>query len=324
MAKIRIQKALSDAGALSRRKAEQYIAEGRITVNGRPAQTGHAIDPARDVIAIDGQRVVFKRHKENVYIMLNKPRGFVTTTSDELGRRCVTELVEDVGTRVYPVGRLDKNSEGLLLLTNDGQFANMMMHPRSHVSKTYRLTVRPDANEDQLVKLATGVQIDEDLVTLPANVLVLEREPGRSVLQITITEGKNRQLRRMCEAVGLEVARLRRISVGPLKLGMLQPGKWRALTKAEVIALRNAGTPSEEPQEHTATSAGGSDGRRPTRSVRQRTQGGRPDTGKTAARTQGGGRPSTGNGGTRRTQITAKPAAQRSHSAAGAKKPNCR
>lgn len=241
---IRIQKALTDSGILSRRKTEEYIKAGRITVNGRPAQPGNPVNPDRDVVAIDGVRVPLSSKRENIYIMLNKPRGYVTTTSDELGRRCVTELVEDLEERVYPVGRLDKNSEGLLLMTNDGQFANLMMHPSHHVSKTYRVTVRPDITEDQVVALSTGVDIGEERKTLPAQVHVLEKVPGRVVLQITITEGRNRQIRRMCEAVGLEVARLKRISVGPVRLGMLQPGKWRELKKSEVIALRNAARPA--------------------------------------------------------------------------------
>ena len=241
---IRIQKALTDSGILSRRKTEEYIKAGRITVNGRPAQPGNPLTPDRDVVAIDGVRVPLSIKRENIYIMLNKPRGYVTTTSDELGRRCVTELVEDLEERVYPVGRLDKNSEGLLLMTNDGQFANLMMHPSHHVSKTYRVTVRPDITEDQVVALSTGVDIGEERKTLPAQVHVLEKVPGRVVLQITITEGRNRQIRRMCEAVGLEVARLKRISVGPVRLGMLQPGKWRELKKSEVIALRNAARPA--------------------------------------------------------------------------------
>ena len=241
---IRIQKALTDSGILSRRKTEEYIKAGRITVNGRPAQPGNPVNPDRDVVAIDGVRVPLSSKRENIYIMLNKPRGYVTTTSDELGRRCVTELVEELEERVYPVGRLDKNSEGLLLMTNDGQFANLMMHPSHHVSKTYRVTVRPDITEDQVVALSTGVDIGEERKTLPAQVHVLEKVPGRVVLQITITEGRNRQIRRMCEAVGLEVARLKRMSVGPVRLGMLQPGKWRELKKSEVIALRNAARPA--------------------------------------------------------------------------------
>lgn len=236
---IRIQKVLSDAGVLSRRKAEEYIKAGRITVNGHPAQIGHAVNPAKDLIAIDGQRVQFARKKNNLYIMLNKPRGYVTTMSDELGRRCVAELVEDAPQRVYPVGRLDKDSEGLILLTNDGNFANTIMHPSNHIPKTYRVTIRPDLTDEQAVKLSTGVMID-DKMTAPAQVHVVTKEPGRVVALITIYEGRNRQIRKMCEAVGLEVARLRRVSIGPIKLGMLKPGEWRELTAAELTAIRNA------------------------------------------------------------------------------------
>ncbi len=243
----RIQKALSEGGILSRRKAEELIAQGRVTVNGRPARPGHPVNIRRDVIAIDGQRVVFPRKKELVYIALNKPRGYVTTTSDELGRRCVTQLLQGLSTRVYPVGRLDRNSEGLLLLTNDGQFANFIMHPSHHVRKTYRVTVHQDVTDEMAVHLSTGVNIGTDgqvEMTAPAQVQVLSKEPGRTVLQITIAEGKNRQIRRMCEALGLEVARLRRTAVGPIKLGMLAPGQWRELKPAEVGALRNSATAS--------------------------------------------------------------------------------
>lgn len=240
---IRIQKLLSDSGILSRRKTEEYIRAGRITVNGRPAEPGHPTLPT-DVIAIDGQRVRLEKKKENLYIMLNKPRGYVTTTSDELGRRCVTQLVEELETRVYPVGRLDRDSEGLLLLTNDGQFANLIMHPSHHIGKTYRVTVRPGITEEQCIALSAGVDIGEPgtpEVTAPATVLVLEKYPDRAVVQITITQGKNRQVRRMCEALGLEVARLKRTAIGPLRLGMLPPGQWRELKKSELIALRGAG-----------------------------------------------------------------------------------
>lgn len=240
---IRIQKLLSDSGILSRRKTEEYIAAGRITVNGRKAEPGQPALPT-DVIAIDGIRVRLEQNKENLYIMLNKPRGYVTTTSDELGRRCVTQLVEDLDARVYPVGRLDRDSEGLLLLTNDGQFANLIMHPSHHIGKTYRVTVRPGITEEQCVALSTGVDIGKDgevEMTAPATVLVLEKYPDRAVVQITITQGKNRQVRRMCEALGLTVARLKRTAIGPLRLGMLPPGEWRELKKSELIALRNSG-----------------------------------------------------------------------------------
>ena len=240
---IRIQKLLSDSGILSRRKTEEYIAAGRITVNGKKAEPGHPTYPT-DHIAIDGVRVRLEKKKENRYIMLNKPRGYVTTTSDELGRRCVTQLVEELDTRLYPVGRLDRDSEGLLLLTNDGQFANLVMHPSHHIGKTYRVTVRPGITEDQCVALSAGVDIGQEgepEITAPATVLVLEKYPDRAVVQITITQGKNRQVRRMCEALGLTVARLKRTAIGPVKLGMLPPGEWRELKKSELIALRNAG-----------------------------------------------------------------------------------
>ena len=254
MATTRIQKVLSDQGILSRRKTEEYIAAGRIIVNGRPARLGHPVNPARDVIAIDGERVFFARKKQNLYIALNKPRGYVTTTSDELGRRCITELVQNAPGRVYPVGRLDRVSEGLILMTNDGAFANMIMHPSHHVKKTYRVTVSSDVTEEQVIALSVGVDIGDEKKTAPCSVLVLEKSADRSVLQMVIEEGRNRQVRRMCEAVGLQVKRLRRTSIGPVKLGMLQPGQWRELTAAEVGALRNAagGTAQQEPAKPAA------------------------------------------------------------------------
>ncbi len=266
---MRIHKALSDNGIVSRRKAEQLIEEGRITVNGHKAGLGQSIDPARDVIHIDGERVMFEKKAKKLYIMLNKPRGYVTTLADELGRHCVAQLVSDVPARVYPIGRLDKDSEGLLLLTNDGEFANLIMHPSHHISKTYRVTVRPDITEEQLVALSTGVTLDDGVTTLPAQVQVEVKEPGRVVLRLTIYEGKNRQIRRMCEALGLEVARLRRISVGPVKLGMLQPGKWRELTPTEVGALRGAVTilnprSAEEPKDRPRGRAAAKPRPRPT------------------------------------------------------------
>ncbi len=238
MAGIRIQKILADAGYCSRRKAEALIEQGRVKRNGRPVKLGDKALP-KDLITVDGDRIAVPRKKNLRYIMLHKPRGYVTTVSDELDRRCVMDLLDDVPERVYPIGRLDRNSEGLLLLTNDGNFANGIMHPSRHVTKTYRVTVRPSITEEQLVQLADGVVLDGKK-TLPATVVVMTNEPGRVVLQMTIKEGRNRQIRRMCEAVGLEVARLRRTSIGPLKLGMLKPGTWRDLTPEELRAIRNA------------------------------------------------------------------------------------
>lgn len=238
MEKIRIQKIIADAGYCSRRKAEELISKGKVTLNGRPVKLGDKAG-SKDIIAVEGQRIYIPKKKKMIYIMLNKPRGYVTTVSDELDRKCVMDLLEGLDERVYPIGRLDRNSEGLLLFTNDGEFANNIMHPSRHISKTYRVTVRPDISDEQLVRLAEGVEIDGKK-TLPANVVVKDKQAGRVVLLITIKEGRNRQIRKMCEAVGLEVARLRRISIGPLKLGMLKPGTFRELTPDELRAIRNA------------------------------------------------------------------------------------
>lgn len=229
---------IADSGYCSRRKAEELISRGKVKLNGHPVKLGDKCG-YKDIITIDGERIYMPRKKNLLYIMMNKPRGYVTTVSDELDRRCVMDLLDGVEERVYPIGRLDRNSEGLLLFTNDGDFANSIMHPSRHVSKTYRVTVRPDITDDQLVQLSEGIDID-GRKTMPASVVVKEKEQGRVVLLITIKEGRNRQIRRMCEAVGLEVARLRRISIGPVKLGMLKPGTWRELTAEELRALRTA------------------------------------------------------------------------------------
>lgn len=238
MEKIRLQKLISESGLCSRRKAEELIINGKVKVNGHPASIGDGAT-YNDVITVNGERIYLEKKRKKYYIMLNKPRGYVTTMSDELDRKCVTELLTGLDERVYPIGRLDRNSEGMLLFTNDGNFANDIMHPSRHISKTYRVTVRPSITEDQLVQLTAGVEID-GRKTLPANVEVLDEEEGRVVLRIMIREGRNRQIRKMCEAVGLEVARLRRTAIGPVKLGMLKPGTWRELTSEEVKALRNA------------------------------------------------------------------------------------
>ena len=207
---------------------------GAVRVNGQVVTLGTRIDPDRDKVTLHGKRVV--RQRQNVYVMLHKPRGFVTTMSDEMDRKCVAELVQDVGTRVYPVGRLDRESEGLLLMTNDGAFAQMLMHPSHHIGKTYRVTVRPTVTDEQITQLTTGMMIDGRR-TAPAEVRIVTREPERVVMEVILYEGRNRQIRKMCEALGLEVARLKRTAIGNVKLGMLHPGDWRQLTDREVASL---------------------------------------------------------------------------------------
>lgn len=235
--KIRLQKFLSEAGVASRRKAEEMIRSGAVKVNGVCAQIGDSVDPKKDTVTVKGKKV--KKVNVNRYILLNKPRGYVTTTDDDLGRKCVLELVKDVKERIYPVGRLDRVSEGALILTNDGAFANAMMHPSKHVPKTYRVTVRPGITQEQVDILSTGIDLDGRM-TAPAEVHIISKEEGRAVLEIVLYEGRNRQIRRMCEAVSLEVARLRRTAIGSVKLGMLQTGEWRDLTPAEVENLFKA------------------------------------------------------------------------------------
>ena len=225
----RIQKLISAAGIASRRAAEAMI-----TVNGVRASLGDKADPSVDEIAVDGR--VIAAAGRLYYIMLNKPVGVVTTMSDEKGRKTVAELVADVPARVYPVGRLDINSDGLLLMTNDGEFANLVTHPSNGKEKTYRVTVTGDMNSG-VRRLLGPMELDGVKLRRP-RVALVGREGPLSTLEITIHEGKNRQIRRMCEEAGLSVKRLTRISVGPVRLGNLPKGHWRELTPAEVAALK--------------------------------------------------------------------------------------
>lgn len=237
MEKVRLQKYMAECGVASRRKAEELIRQNRVKVNGVIAQIGDKIDPKKDKVSVNGKKLLHEQG--NIYLMLHKPRGFVTTMSDEMGRKCVAELVADVNNRVYPIGRLDRESEGLLLMTNDGAFANAIMHPKHHIPKTYRVTVRPSVTEEQLTAITVGMVIDGRR-TAPAEVHVIQREEGRVVLEIVLYEGRNREIRKMCESLGLEVARLKRLAIGGVKLGMLQQGKWRMLTPQEVKKLSDA------------------------------------------------------------------------------------
>lgn len=229
----RIQKILSARGVASRRKAEELLNAGRISVNGKVAALGDRADPDTDVILLDG--ISLPSQQEHVYIMLHKPKGYVTTLSDERGRKTVADLVADCGVRVYPVGRLDYDSEGLLLMTNDGSFANEMMHPRHEINKTYQVWVsgqHPDAKE----QLERPIVLDGYRIKAP-QVQLLSAKGDRAIYQVTIHEGRNRQVRRMCQAAGLTVTRLKRVSEGELTLGDLPLGKWRYLTKEEIAKL---------------------------------------------------------------------------------------
>lgn len=232
--RIRLQKYLSQCAVASRRKAEELILAGKVKVNGKVADIGDKVSPKKDEVTVSGKKIVM--NKKMYYIILHKPRGFVTTMEDELGRKCVAQLVKDVGARVYPVGRLDRDSEGLLIMTNDGEFANHMTHPSKHIPKTYRVTVRPNVTEDMLTQFSVGMEIDGRM-TAPAEAHILEKQENRVVLEVILYEGRNRQIRKMCEAMGLEVARLKRVSIGSIKLGMLPQGKWRELTEDEVHRL---------------------------------------------------------------------------------------
>lgn len=232
--KIRLQKHLAECGIASRRKSEELIEMGKVKVNGHIATLGTKVDPKRDKITVRGKTVVANTTK--MYIMLHKPRGFVTTASDEKGRKCVTDLVKDAPVRLFPVGRLDMNSEGLLLMTNDGEFANKLTHPSYHVNKTYRVTVKGDVVDEKIIELKEGIVLDGEK-TLPCDCFVAERKADRTVLIFIIQEGRNRQIRRMCEAVNLEVLRLKRTEIAGVKLGMLPRGSWRPLNEREMRRL---------------------------------------------------------------------------------------
>lgn len=237
---VRLQKFMAECGVASRRKSEELIEMGKVKVNGHVARIGDKINPKKDLVTVRGKKI--NKVDRMYYIMLNKPRGYVTTVSDELGRKTVMDLV-DCKARIYPVGRLDKDSEGLLILTNDGSFANALTHPKHNYAKVYRVTVRPSISDEILEQLRNGIEID-GRKTAPCDVNVITEEEGRVVLEFILREGRNRQIRKMCEAVDLEVARLKRVSIGPVKLGMLQTGKSRALTDNEVKKLLRSSNPS--------------------------------------------------------------------------------
>ncbi|MBR3844421.1 MAG: rRNA pseudouridine synthase [Clostridia bacterium] len=244
---IRLQKYLSESGYCSRRKAEELIEAGKVKVNGHPAKLGDKVRLRGDIVTVRGEKII-RKDNARVYLMLHKPRGFVSTMQDELGRKCVADLVHDAPAKVFPAGRLDKDSEGLLLFSSDGEFVNMMTHPSRHVEKRYRVTVRPPVTDEQLLNLEQGVLID-GRKTHPCEVNTIVEEDNRVVLEFVLHEGRNRQIRKMCEAVGLNLIRLKRFAIGNLKLGMLPQGKWRLLNDREVrdlIALAKGQEPTKK------------------------------------------------------------------------------
>ena len=232
--KDRLQKILSSRGVCSRRRAEELITAGLVTVNGITAKLGDTADPEADEILVEGKSLPTRQ--AYVYLMLNKPRGFVTTLSDEKGRPNAAQLVADCGARVYPVGRLDMDSEGLLLFTNDGDFANTLMHPKHQVEKTYDIWVT-GYNPGCFKRLGEPMELDGYALRIP-KLKLLKVEGKTARIQITIHEGRNRQVRRMCEIAGMHVTRLRRIREGSLELGDLPKGKWRYLTPEEISKLK--------------------------------------------------------------------------------------
>ncbi len=231
--KERLQKILSARGICSRRAAETMISQGRVTVNGCVALLGESADPEADRICVDGSPI--SGGQSHVYLMLHKPRGYVTTLSDEKGRKDVASLVQNCGTRVYPVGRLDMDSEGLLLFTNDGAFANKLMHPRGEVEKRYEVHI--SGYRPGVVELLSRPVTMDGYTIRPPEVELLRAEGSRAALHIVIHEGRNRQIRRMCEAAGVRVTKLKRLQEGALSLGDLPLGKWRYLTEKEIAEL---------------------------------------------------------------------------------------
>ena len=238
MEKIRLQKFAADAGLMSRRAAEEEIKNGNFAINGHVAATGAKVDPAKDTITYKGRRIAYRK-AEYTYIMMNKPRGYLSSTSDDRGRKCVTDLLEGVSARVYPVGRLDLISEGMLLLTDDGDLKNKLTHPSHSLSKIYRVKVGGEVTESQHTALTSPMVIDGYKIR-PVDVVIGESDESGTVLKMTLVEGRNRQIRKMCETVGLEITRLSRVAIGSLELGDLPDGKWRLLSSDEVSYLKGS------------------------------------------------------------------------------------
>ena len=238
MEKVRLQKFIANSGIMSRRAAEAEIINGNVSVNGHIAEIGTKIDPSTDTVTYKGKKISAEK-KEYTYIMMNKPRGYLSSTTDDRGRKCVTDLLTHVDARVYPVGRLDLISEGMLLLTDDGELKNRLTHPSHSLPKLYRVKVGGTVSEDQYNILTSRLEIDGYLIK-PVDVVIAEEDESGTVLKMTLVEGRNRQIRKMCEIAGLTVKRLSRVSIGNLKLNNLPIGKWRYLDEEEVEYLYKA------------------------------------------------------------------------------------
>lgn len=236
---VRINKYFTDCGILSRRAAEAEITAGRVKVNGKAAELGQKIDPKKDVVEYKGERIKPRAAKRFTYVMLNKPVGYLTTMSDDRGRSCVAELISDVGTRVYPVGRLDMYSDGLLLFTDDGELANMLTHPKHEIPKIYHVKVKGAKDDKKLEALGKSMEIDGYKIE-PVKVELVSVRDDACVLKMTLYEGRNRQIRKMCENVHLEVMSLRRVAIGKITMGDLPQGKWRYLSGSEVKYLKDS------------------------------------------------------------------------------------
>ena len=241
MDSIKLQKYFTDCGVMSRRAAEKEIADGKVRVNGEVATPGMRIVPGVDEVTYLGKPVLMPKFKKNIYVMLNKPRGYLTTMSDDRGRHTVAELVSDIDARVYPIGRLDMDSEGLLLLTNDGDLALKLTHPRHEIPKIYHVKVAGTVSRETLKTLNSEMEID-GYKLLPVKTELISVKSDHSVLRMTLFEGRNRQIRKMCEAVDLDVLRLFRIAIGDISLGDIPPGKWRYLTTSQVKYLKGEST----------------------------------------------------------------------------------
>ena len=236
MKDTRLQKYVSDCGLMSRRSAEKEIELGHFTINGVKAEIGDKVDPINDFVEYKGKPLLNDKPNGYTYIILNKPKGYITSMSDEKGRKCVAELVADAGVRVYPVGRLDYNSEGLLLMTDDGAFTEYMTHPRHEIPKIYHVRLKGDITDEEIARLGAPMRIDGREI-MPVNCKIIERKHTSTVIEMKLYEGRNRQIRKMCEQVGLTIRSLKRVAIGNITLSDLGVGKWRYLTVSQVKYL---------------------------------------------------------------------------------------